>query len=124
MEFRIVLITIALVCASISTGEAHHSLSALYDTSQTVEVTGKVIRFEFKAPHSYIHLAVSGESGQPVTWEVESYPPGMLIRKGVTPEVLHPGDEVSVVGIPSRDGRPLMRLLSITLPGGEERQIQ
>jgi hypothetical protein len=124
MEFRIVLITIALVCASISTGEAHHSLSALYDTSQTVEVTGKVIRFEFKAPHSYIHLAVSGESGQPVTWEVESYPPGMLIRKGLTPEVLHPGDEVSVVGIPSRDGRPLMRLLSITLPGGEERQIQ
>ena len=103
---------------------AHHSLPALFDTSTTVEVRGRVTAFEFAAPHSYIHLSVVDDAGVETAWDVESYPPGMLVRKGLTPQTLEPGQEISVVGIPSRDGRPLMRLLTITMPGGEQHQIQ
>ena len=103
---------------------AHHSLPALFDTSTTVEISGRVTAFEFVAPHSYIHLSVVDEAGVETVWEVESYPPGMLVRKGLTPQTLEPGQEISAVGIPSRDGRPLMRLLTITMPDGERHQIQ
>ena len=103
---------------------AHHSLPALFDTSRTVGVSGRITAFEFVAPHSYIHLSVVDEAGIETTWEIESYPPGMLVRKGLTPQTLEPGQEISAVGIPSRDGRPLMRLLTITMPDGEQRQIQ
>ena len=112
----------ALALASVS--NAHHSLPALFDTSTTVEISGRVTAFEFVAPHSYIHLSVVDEAGVETVWEVESYPPGMLVRKGLTPQTLEPGQEISAVGIPSRDGRPLMRLVTITMPDGEQRQIQ
>ena len=117
-----VLVLVALAIASVS--HAHHSLPALFDTSRTVEVSGRVTAFEFLAPHSYIHLSVVDEVGVETVWEIESYPPGMLVRKGLTPQTLEPGQEIAVVGIPSRDGRPLMRLLTVTMPDGEQRQIQ
>ena len=116
---------IALIALALATvADAHHSLPALFDTSMTVEVSGRVTAFEFVAPHSYIHLSVVDEAGVETAWEIESYPPGMLVRKGLTPQTLEPGQEIAVVGIPSRDGRPLMRLLTITMPDGEQRQIQ
>jgi len=42
---------VALALASVS--NAHHSLPALFDTSTTVEISGRVTAFEFAAPHSY-----------------------------------------------------------------------
>ena len=116
----LVVFVLALATAS----QAHHSLPALFDTSRTVEVSGRVTAFEFVAPHSYIHLSVVDEAGVETAWEIESYPPGMLVRKGLTPQTLEPEQEIAVVGIPSRDGRPLMRLLTVTMPDGEQRQIQ
>jgi len=106
------------------TVSAHHSLPALFDTGSDVTVTGEVTEFEFIAPHGYIHLSVVDDAGETVAWELETYPPGMLIRKGLTPDTLQPGQTISAVGHPARDGRPLMRLLIITMPDGEERQIQ
>lgn len=116
------LVTLLSIIAAIAA--AHHSLPALFDTARSVSVTGEVTRFEFIAPHGYIHLNVVDESGEQVAWQIETYPPGMLIRKELTPDALQPGQKISALGYPSRDGRPLMRLLTITMPDGEERQIQ
>ena len=115
---------LVLVTLLAARAAAHHSLPALFDTARSVTVTGQVTRFEFIAPHSYIHLSVVEESGEQVDWQIETYPPGMLIRKELTPDALQPGQKISALGYPSRDGRPLMRLLTITMPDGEERQIQ
>jgi len=108
----------------VKTAAAHHSLASLFDTARTVTVTGEVTQFDFIAPHGYIHMNVADESGEPTVWQLETYPPGMLIRKGLTPDVLRPGQKISARGYPSRDGRALMRLLTITMPDGEQRQIQ
>lgn len=103
---------------------AHHSFVMLFDPSQRVTVTGIVTEFQFIAPHAYILADVTDEGGSVVSWELETTSPGQLIRAGLTPDVLHIGDEITVVGNPTRDGRPLLRLLTITLPSGEEKQIQ
>ncbi len=124
MRIVAVLCLVTLLSIIVSTATAHHSLGALFDTARTVSVTGEVTRFEFIAPHGYIHMSVADEAGEQTTWQIETYPPGMLIRKGLTPDTLQPGQKISSVGYPSRDGRPLMRLLTITMPDGEERQIQ
>ena len=101
---------------------AHHSYAALFDASRSVTVTGEVVEFEFQAPHSYIHIVTADEP--PVRWQLETTTPGMLIRFGLTPETLKPGQTISATGSPSRDGRPLMRVLSVTLPDGTELQLQ
>ena len=121
LSTTMVLVILSLAAAG---SIAHHSLPALFDTSTTVDVTGVVTDFEFIAPHAYILVDVADEAGEEVTWQVETYPPGMLVRKGLTPATVQPGDTISANGNPARDGRPLMRLLVITMPDGEERQIQ
>jgi len=103
---------------------AHHSFPALFDPSATVTVAGVVTEFQFRAPHCYIRIDAPGSAGEPVVWELETTSPGQLIRIGLTPERLKPGTEISAVGNPSRDGRTLMRLLRLTMPNGDELEIQ
>ena len=115
--------TFLLVCGAARV-EAHHSFVMLFDPSQSVTVTGIVTEFQFIAPHAYIRIDVADESGALVEWELETASPGQLIRAGLTPDILKVGDEISAIGNPTRDGRPLMRLLTITLPNGEQKRIQ
>ena len=118
-------IALCVLCSVfVISAAAHHSMPALFDTQAEAEVAGIVTEFEFIAPHGFIHLSVDGDNGESIAWELETYPPGMLIRKGLTPDTLKIGERISAVGHPALDGRPLMRLLIITMPDGEVRQIQ
>jgi hypothetical protein len=102
----------------------HHSFPVLFDPSQTVTVTGVVTEFEFRAPHCYIRVAAQDANGVQIAWELETTSPGQLIRIGLTPDTLLPGSSILAVGNPTRDGRPLMRLLTITIADGEEIRMQ
>ena len=102
----------------------HHSFAALFDSSRTVEVSGVVTEFQFRNPHCYILLDVEGDRAEQTEWELETTSPGQLIRIGLTPDNLKPGDEISAIGNPTRDGRPLMRLLTLTMPSGKEIKLQ
>lgn len=115
---------ISLLLAGVMSAQAHHSFNALFDVSQTIHVTGEIEQFRFIAPHSYILLVETGEDNSHIMWEVETTTPGMLTRKGITPQTLQAGQIISVTGNPTRDGRKLIRLLTITMPDGEELQIQ
>jgi hypothetical protein len=99
-------------------------MPALFDTGSTVTVSGEVTEFQFISPHAYILMNVVDDTGERISWQIETYPPGMLIRKGLTPGTVQPGQTISAAGHPALDGRPLMRLLTITMPNGDEKQIQ
>ncbi len=114
----------ALLSTVALTSAAHHSMSALFDTGSTVTVSGEVTEFQFISPHAYILMDVVDGAGERIHWQIETYPPGMLIRKGLTPATVQPGQTISAAGHPARDGRPLMRLLTVTMPNGDEKQIQ
>ena len=116
--------SIATVALYATSAIAHHSFVALFDPSREIEVAGVVTEFQFIAPHAYIRIEATDDSGAVQEWELETTSPGQLIRAGLTPEVLLPGHRIEAVGNPTRDGRPLMRLLTITLPSGETKQIQ
>lgn len=113
--------TIALYATS---AVAHHSFVALFDPSREIEVAGVVTEFQFIAPHAYIRIDVTDDTGTVQQWELETTSPGQLIRAGLTPDVLLPGDRIEAVGNPTRDDRRLVRLLEITLPSGVTKQIQ
>ncbi len=119
---RIAVVILLFGCSAVS--RAHHSFVMLFDPSQSVTVAGVVTDFQFIAPHAYIRIDVTDDNGAVTEWELETTSPGQLIRAGLTPDVLNIGDEISAIGNPTRDGRPLMRLLTITLPDGEQKQIQ
>ena len=81
---------------------AHHSYSATYDTSRTVTLEGKLVQFVFKNPHSFVTVQAPDDKGTMRRWSLEWAGPSQLARSGVERESLKPGDEVTIVGNPSR----------------------
>ena len=59
------LVLVAFLSTIVTTAAAHHSLASLFDVARTVTVTGEVTRFDFIAPHGYIHISVTDESDDP-----------------------------------------------------------
>jgi hypothetical protein len=104
-----------LLCGASAFG--HHAFSA-FDMSKTITLTGAVKEFQWINPHSWIQLMVTDASGKAVEWSIEMSAPSSLVRQGWKPKTLKPGDQITIVTHPLRDGRPGGSLVSATLPDG------
>jgi hypothetical protein len=96
----ILFVSVAMVVASAA--YAHHSASATYDTGHQVKLEGKLVQIMFKNPHTFVTLQAPDENGVMQRWAVEWSGTGQLTSQGVTAQTLKPGDEVVIVGNPSR----------------------
>ena len=94
--------------------DAHHSYAATYDSDSTVRLEGQLVRFEFRSPHSYLHMMVQDENGETQRWAVEWAAPSTLVRQGVSRDTLRTGDNLVVVARPSR-AQGEFRTLMLTL---------
>ena len=98
---------------------AHHG-SSNYDMSKTVSVKGSVTEFSFINPHSAIYLELKDDKGNVQKWLVEADSPNNLARNGWTRDSIKPGDQVTIVGNPLKDGSKVMRLRKVTFSDGRE----
>ena len=73
-------------------------------------IKGRVTAFRFTNPHGTIVLDVADAQGQVREWRAETNAPVVLQRRGWSRSIVKPGDEITVTGWPSRDGKPYMRL--------------
>jgi hypothetical protein len=102
MMRRVLFLVIAATLAAGSATYAHHSYAATYDTSKEIKLAGKLVQFVYRNPHSFVHLEAPDENGMPQRWAVEWSGGGQLANQGVTRESLKVGDEVVIIGRPSR----------------------
>jgi hypothetical protein len=100
---------LALVCAAPAV-QAHHSFAVYFDASKEVTIKGKVTAFRFTNPHGTIVLDVTDAQGRVREWRAETNAPVVLQRRGWTRSSVKPGEEITITGWPSRDGKPYMRL--------------
>jgi hypothetical protein len=96
---------------------AHHS-GAMYDSTRTESITGTVIEFNWVNPHSSILLEVPDKDGKPAIWAVEMNTPQNLAAAGWKRKTIQPGDKVTLVVRPLRNGKPGGSYVSITLADG------
>jgi hypothetical protein len=99
---RVLFLVVAATLAAASAAYAHHSYAATYDTSKEIKLTGKLVQFVYRNPHSFVHLEAPDENGVSQRWAVEWSGGGQLANQGVTRESLKVGDEVVIIGRPSR----------------------
>jgi hypothetical protein len=97
---------------------AHHS-GAMFDSTKTLKFEGTVKEFQWTNPHSWLQLLVPDGKGGQEEWSLELGPLVGLHRAGWKPRTLQPGDKVSVVINPLRDGTHGGKLVTVTLPGGQ-----
>ena len=82
----------------------HHSFAAEYDSTKPVNVTGTLTRVEWNNPHIWFYLDVKDETGKVTNWGFSAAPPGVLMRRGITKDVLKLGSVIKVDGFRARDG--------------------
>ena len=97
---------------------AHHS-GAMFDRSKEQTIVGTVKEFNWTNPHSSFAVVVTGPDGAEVLWDVEMNGPNNLVRQGWKRTTLKPGDKVSVILNPLRDGRAGGWYVGVTLPDGK-----
>ena len=81
---------------------AHHSYGATYDVNKEVRLEGKLVQFVLRNPHAFVHLQAPDAKGVSQRWAIEWSGTTQLSNQGVKQESLHVGDELVIVGRPSR----------------------
>ena len=99
---------------------AHHSFAVHFVDDRTIEVNGTVSAFRFSNPHGVLSFDVKKDDGTVEQWRAETNSPSVLRRRGWTKDSLKAGDSLRIVGFPSRDGTPYMRISKITFADGHE----
>lgn len=97
---------------------AHHSEAAEYDPTKPVKVTGVIKKVEWMNPHIWFYVDVKDENGKITTWGFSGGPPGMLLRRGITKDVLKIGATINVEGSRAKDGSNNASGRRVTLPDG------
>jgi hypothetical protein len=98
---------------------AHHS-GAMFDDKQSVTLNGTVKAFQWTNPHCFIQILVPGKDGSMAEWSVELGAPFEVIRTGFKPKSLQPGDKITVVIHPMRDGSRAGLFVSAVTPDGKQ----
>lgn len=114
---------LALVAAgllSIAPARAHHSF-APYEPTLQIKLAGVVTEFKWGNPHVYFEIdVVDAASGQTRHWLIEGASTSILNRAGWKFNMVKPGDKVTVIVSPLRNGEPAALLKQITLADGKK----
>ena len=84
------------------TAGAHHSYGATYDVNKEVRLEGKLVQFTLRNPHSFVTIQSPDSKGAMQRWSIEWSGTTQLGNQGIKQESLKVGDEIIVVGRPSR----------------------
>jgi hypothetical protein len=82
---------------------AHHPLSAKFDSTKPMTLTGVVTLVDWRNPHVHVFMNVKDAKGT-LNWAVEIDSPIELQQSGWNAESLKPGDMIRVQGIAARNG--------------------
>jgi hypothetical protein len=118
---RRILLAIGALVALLGAGQAsaHHSFAAVFDSSQSIELTGTVKRVEWMNPHVWIYLDVANNDGAVEEWAFEMGSPNRLTRYGWHQNSLPEGQVVTIAASRARDGSRKAAVQTVTLPNGE-----
>jgi Family of unknown function (DUF6152) len=85
---------------------AHHS-RAMFDMTQNVTYRGVVKEYRWQNPHSHIVITVGSEATDPATvgtWDIEASSINLMVSRGWNRLTYKPGDPITVVAHPGRNG--------------------
>lgn len=81
----------------------HHSF-AMFDQNKDVTLTGEVKELRWTNPHIHLIINVPDGKGGTAEWDIEGGTPGNLRRTGWSKTIVKPGEKISVVVHPMKDG--------------------
>ena len=99
---------------------AHHSF-APYESTLQMKISGVVTDFKWVNPHVYIEIdGTDAKTGEKRHWLVEGASTSILNRAGWRFNMIKPGDTITVIVSPLRNGEPGALLKQVTLADGRK----
>ena len=95
---------------------AHHSFATEFDRNKPIRLEGKVVKFEWVNPHSWIHIKTADGK----VWRVEGGAPSALLRRGWNRNSLPAGTHIIVQAFQARDGDTRASAAEISFPDGRQ----
>ena len=102
MKFALVTSAFAALLLMAGAAQSHHSFAAVYDADKEVTIEGKVVQFQYRNPHSVLHVLAKDASGSEKRYAIEWQGATQLGAAGISAQTVHSGDEVVVTGHPGR----------------------
>jgi hypothetical protein len=96
---------------------AHHSFN-MFALDKTVTVSGTVKDYQFKMPHVWLYVMAPRPGGAQEEWGFECHSPNMVARRGWSMTTLKPGDKITVVMHPMKDGSKAGSVVNVVLADG------
>jgi hypothetical protein len=107
-----------LIAASFAVAASAHHSHAMYDYEGRVTVNGTVTEFDWTNPHIWLYVRVMDDNGEAQSWVFEGGAPAELARQGWSGENPKPGDTVTVLALPLKDGARGGLLRRVTFADG------
>ena len=83
-------------------------------------VKGTVTEYLFINPHVLISVEMKNDKGKIEKWSAEGNSPNVLSRHGWSKDLIKPGDQITVMGNPAKNGSFTLRLQKVVLSTGQE----
>lgn len=99
---------------------AHHS-RAMFDVTKNITYRGVVTEYQFQNPHSHIIVTVGPEAAEPSTvgtWDIEASSISIMVSEGWNRTTYKPGDPITVVAHPMKNGSKGALLFYAIKPDG------
>jgi hypothetical protein len=110
------LLFAALVGVTGVAGQAHHSISSIYDSARQVTIDGTISQFQLINPHPILVVEVKDGAGSVQQWRGEMDNRGELVAIGVTASTFVPGERVVVKGSLNRTQSQSLYVLRLDRP--------
>ena len=112
-------VTGALLCAA-RPSLAHHS-RAMFDVTKNITYRGVVEDYQFRNPHSHIIVTVGPDATDASTvgtWDIEASSINIMVSEGWNRTTYKPGDSITVVAHPMKNGSKGALLFYAIKPDG------
>ena len=98
---------------------AHHGFT-MFDMEKNLTLTGTVEAYDWFNPHSHITVKVTDAADKSLvgTWDVEGAAPSIMARQGWNKGTYKPGDSISIVVHPLKNGGKGASLFYAIRPDG------
>lgn len=99
---------------------AHHGISAQFDTSSSIEISGEITGVVWRNPHVLFTVDVTADDGRQVQWTAETLSTGMMRKNAIPAALFQAGDQVRIAGLPSVRGMNEIYPTNLLLADGRE----
>jgi hypothetical protein len=114
------LIAIVALVVAAQPSFAHHS-RAMFEIARNVTYEGVVKEYRWQNPHSHIVVTVGPDAKDPSivgTWDIEASSINLMVAQGWSRTTYKPGDPITVVAHPMKDGSKGALLFYVIKPDG------